>query len=252
MSKIVLISGASRGIGATIAKGLLSDGYRVVATARKVSDLDDLGDHPSLLKLALDVTSEASVQDCVDRVEQTWGPVEILINNAGIAQSAPLHKTTDEMWAQQIEVNLTGSFRLTRKTLGKMKTLSFGRIIFIASIAGLAGSLYTSAYCASKHGVIGMMRALALEVAGTQGKVTANAICPGFVETDMAYAAIDKIQQSTQRSADDAKKALEAYSPQKRLMQADEILHATRFLISEYAKGVNGQAITVDGGEVMH
>jgi 3-hydroxybutyrate dehydrogenase len=252
MSKIVLISGASRGIGSAIAKGLLADGYRVVATARKITDLEDLGEHPSLLKLPLDVTSESSVQNCVDQVEQIWGPVEILINNAGIAQSAPLHKTTDEIWDQQIAVNLTGSFRLTRRTLGKMKSLPFGRIIFISSIAGLAGSLYTSAYCASKHGVIGMMRALALEVAGTQGKVTANAICPGFVETDMAYAAMDKIQQSTQRSADDAKKALEAYSPQKRLMQADEILHATRFLISEHAKGVNGQAITVDGGEVMH
>ncbi len=252
MSKIVLISGASRGIGAAIAKGLLADGYRVVATARKIEDLNALTDHQDLLKLSLDVTSEESVQSTFEQIEKQWGKVEILINNAGIAQSAPLHKTTDESWDQQIAVNLTGSFRLTRRALSPMKQLPFGRVIFISSIAGLAGSLYTSAYCASKHGVIGMMRALALELANTQGKLTANAICPGFVETDMAYHAIAQIQKATQRTEEEARQALEAYSPQKRLMQADEILHAVRFLISEHARGVNGQAITVDGGEVMH
>lgn len=237
-SRIILITGASRGIGATLAYGLLEEGHRVVATARSLKSLDFIREQASqledglsrLLTLELDVCTQASVEIAVKTIEERWGTVEILINNAGIAESAPLHKTSDELWQRMLDVNLTGSFRVSRQVLGQMKKLDYGRIIFISSIAGLSGCLYTSAYCASKHGVIGMMRALALEVAQTQ--VTSNAICPGFVETDMARDAMAKIQSNTQRGADEARNALEAFSPQKRLFQADEILHSVRFLIA--------------------
>jgi 3-hydroxybutyrate dehydrogenase len=249
-SKVVLITGASRGIGATLAQGLLDDGHRVVATARKLDSLASLGAHERLMTCALDVCDEESVNAVADHVEAQWGHVEVVINNAGVAGSAPLHKTSDALWAHMIEVNLTGSFRVTRRFLGAMKKSPYGRVIFLSSIAGLSGCLYTSAYCAAKHGVIGMMRALALEVALTS--VTANAICPGFVETDMAQNAIDQIEQTTGRDASSARAALEAFSPQKRLIQADEILHMTRFLIGDGARGVNGQALTIDGGQVMH
>ena len=139
---------------------------------------------------------------------------------------------------------------MTRRFLGDLKRQEYGRIIFISSIAGLSGCLYTSAYCASKHGVIGLMRALALEVATTS--TTANAICPGFVETDMAYDAMEHIAASTGRSEEESRKALEQFSPQRRLIKPEEILHLAQYLIADQARGINGQAITVDGGQVMH
>ena len=257
-TRTVLITGASRGIGAAIAIGLLQDGHRVVATARKRSGLQELIDFAEqsddfksrLLLLELDVCDQQSISTAVQQVQTHWGHVEVLINNAGVASSAPLHKTSDELWSLMIDVNLTGSFRVTREVLGPMKKSQYGRVIFIASIAGLTGCLYTSAYCASKHGVVGMMRALALEVAQTS--VTSNAICPGFVETDMAKDAMAQIQSSTQRAQAEARRALESFSPQNRLFQPDEILHSVRFLIGDGARGINGQAITVDGGQVMH
>ena len=255
--RTALITGASRGIGEAVALGLLEDGHKVVATARSLSGLKSLTDQAQskghldrLLCLEMDVCSQESVDRACEQAESKWGYVDVIINNAGVAESAPLHKTTDELWSHMIEVNLTGSFRVTRRLLAPMKRSSYGRVIFISSIAGLTGCLYTSAYCASKHGVIGMMRALALEVAKTN--VTSNAICPGFVETDMARTAIDQIQSSTDRDAASARGALESFSPQRRLFQTDEILHTVRFLIGEGARGVNGQAITVDGGQVMH
>jgi NAD(P)-dependent dehydrogenase (short-subunit alcohol dehydrogenase family) len=257
-SRTVFITGASRGIGAHVALGLLADGHRVVATARSLDGLTDLreaacqieGGDERLLTCQVDVCHQASIDAAAAEAESRWGLVEILINNAGVAASAPLHRTPDELWNQMLDINLTGSFRVARRLLGPMKKSSFGRVIFISSIAGLTGCLYTSAYCASKHGVIGMMRALALEVATTQ--VTANAICPGFVETDMAKNAISQIESTTERDHNAARAALEEMTPQRRLFQTDEILHSVRFLIGEGARGVNGQSITVDGGQVMH
>jgi NAD(P)-dependent dehydrogenase (short-subunit alcohol dehydrogenase family) len=190
------------------------------------------------------------IDDVAHQIEKQWGGIDVLINNAGIAESAPLHKTSDEVWDRLIDVNLTGSFKVTRRFLGDMKRQEYGRVIFISSIAGLSGCLYTSAYCASKHGVIGLMRALALEVASTA--TTANAICPGFVETDMAYNAMNQITASTGRSNDESRQALEKFSPQRRLIQPEEILHLTQFLIADHARGVNGQALSVDGGQIMH
>lgn len=258
VQRTVLISGASRGIGEAIAVGLLQDGHKVIATARQISSMDNLLsecqrsniDLNNLLLLEMDVCDQESVDQAASQAEQKWGIVDVIINNAGVAGSSPLHKTSDELWSHMIDVNLTGSFRVARRLLGPMKKSAYGRVIFISSIAGLAGCLYTSAYCAAKHGVIGMMRALALEVAQTA--VTANAICPGFVETDMARTAIEQIQSNTERDEKEARRALEKFSPQNRLFQTDEIVHTVKFLIGDGARGINGQAITVDGGQVMH
>lgn len=255
--RTVFLTGASRGIGAHLALGLLADGHRVVATARRLESLAELSESAEregmsdrLLTLAVDVCDQSSVDAAADTAEAHWGLIEVIINNAGVAGSSPLHRTEDALWEQMIDVNLTGSFRVARRLLGPMRKAPYGRVIFISSIAGLTGCLYTSAYCASKHGVIGMMRALALEVATTQ--VTANAICPGFVETDMARSAISQIESTTDRTHAAARGALESMTPQRRLFQTDEILHSVRFLMGEGARGVNGQSITVDGGQVMH
>lgn len=245
MSKIALVTGASRGIGATLARGLAADGHRVAFGAR---DLADVADAPGL-GVQLDVTDGASVAAAVAQVEAELGPIEILVNNAGIAGSAPLGKLDDALWDRIIDVNLTGCFRVTRAVLPGMVARGAGRVVFIASNAGLTGYAYTSAYCASKHGVVGFARALAAEVA--RSGVTVNCVCPGFVRTDMTDEAVARIQRTTGRDADAARQALERLSPQHRVIETEEILHLVRALVADEARGIHGQAIALDGGSVM-
>lgn len=245
MQKIVLVTGASRGIGATIAQGLAADGCQVAFGARRPADLADCPGLP----VQLDVTDQASVDAAVATVQAELGPIDVLVNNAGIAGSAPLGKLTDDLWNNILDVNLTGSFRVTRAVLPGMVERKRGRVVFIASNAGLTGYAYTSAYCASKHGVVGFARALAAEVA--RSGVTVNCVCPGFVRTDMTDEAVSRIQAKTGRDADAARGALERLNPQNRVVETEEILHLVRALIDDGARGVNGQAIALDGGQVM-
>jgi NAD(P)-dependent dehydrogenase (short-subunit alcohol dehydrogenase family) len=250
LSRVVLVTGASRGIGEAIARGLAADGHRVALAARTTEALDRIAREIKGFPVQMDVSDGASVEAGVERVRRELGPVEVLVANAGIAVSAPVTGTTDADWGAMLETNLTGCFRLTRACVPDMVTRKWGRIVYMASNAGLTGYRYTAAYCAAKHGVIGLMRALALEVA--RDGVTANALCPGFVETDMTRASIARISTKTGRPEDAARDALMALSPQHRLIQPDELLALTRYLITDAAKGVNGQAIAVDGGQVMH
>jgi NAD(P)-dependent dehydrogenase (short-subunit alcohol dehydrogenase family) len=178
------------------------------------------------------------------------GAPSIVINNAGVARSAKFADTDEEMWASILSVNLTGAYRVSRIFWNDVLAAGKkGRLIFIASTAAKVGFNYTSAYCASKHGVLGLCRALALE-AGSKGP-TVNCVCPGWVDTDMAHDAIERIQRTTGRSAEEARRELEKMNPQKRLMTAEEVAAATVFLCSDLAGGVTGQAWNVDGGQVM-
>ena len=240
--RTALVTGASRGIGRAIADGLTDAGYRVVYAARSVESVADCRG----VAVRLDVTDQASVDAAMAEI----GPVDVLVNNAGISDSAPFAKTPDEMWDRIIDVNLTGCFRVARACVGGMVERGWGRVVFIASNAGLTGYRYTSAYCASKHGVVGLARAMAAELARTG--VTVNSVCPGFVETDMARDAIDRIESTSRLDAEGARAALEKLSPQNRLMQVGEVVHLVRSLVAEDARGINGQAIVLDGGQVLH
>lgn len=249
-SRTVLVTGASRGIGAVVARGLAADGHRVAFAARDASTVAEAAAAHGGMAVALDVTDPEAIERAVAEVAARLGPVEVLVNNAGVAGSAPFGQVSDALWDQLIAVNLTAPFRLARACVPGMLARGWGRVVFVASNAGLTGYAYTSAYCASKHGVVGLMRAMAVELARTG--VTVNAVCPGFVETDMAHEAIARIQRTTGRTEAEARAALERLNPQNRMVQPVEVLHLVRSLVAEDARGINGQALTVDGGQVLH
>jgi len=172
-----------------------------------------------------------------------------LVNNAGIALSGPLHKTTDEMWDRMMEINATSVFRLTRALVPAMIKNGFGRVINIASNAGVSGYAYTSGYCASKHAVVGLTRGLAMDLARTP--VTINAVCPGWVDTDMVSTAVGRIADKTGRSGDDARSSLAQMTPQNRILESAEVAHAVLGLCAHEARGVHGQALVIDGGQIL-
>ncbi len=248
--RVAFVTGASRGIGEGIARALAQAGYRVACAARSKDAISALAEEIGGLAVPLDLTETDAISEAIDIVESTLGPIDVLVSNAGVAMSAPLERTSDADWDSTIAVNLTAGFLLTRRVVPGMVERGAGRVIYLASNAGLSGYAYTSAYCASKHGVIGLMRALAIENARTG--VTFNAVCPGFVETDIVRETIEKIQATTGRDAEAARRALEKMNPQGRLIQVDEVVHAVMALVDEGARGINGQAITIDGGQVMH
>lgn len=247
--RTILVTGASRGIGAAVAEALAADGHRVAFAARSVDAIEARAAACGGLAVPLDVTDPASVTAAVATVEAELGPIDVLVNNAGVALSMPFAKTDATLWDRTLAVNLTGSYRTAHAVVPGMVARGWGRLIFVASNAGLSGYAYTAAYCASKHGMVGLMRGLAAELA--KSGVTSNAICPGFVSTDMAQQSIDRIVETTGRTPEQARKALERLSPQGRMMQVDEIVHAVRSLIPDGARGINGQAIVIDGGQVM-
>ncbi len=248
--RTVLVTGASRGIGAAIARSLAAEGHRVALGGRDQAALAALADETGGLAVPFDVTDAPACLAAVERARDALGGVDVLVNNAGAAVSAPFARTSDADWQRMLDVNLTSGFRLTRACVPSMVQRGWGRVIFIASNAGLTGYAYTAAYCAAKHAVVGLMRALAVELGATG--VTVNAVCPGFVDTDMAARAVGNIQRSTGRDAAAARAALEKLSPQKRLMQPDEVAHLVCALVDEGARGVNGQALALDGGQVLH
>jgi NAD(P)-dependent dehydrogenase (short-subunit alcohol dehydrogenase family) len=249
--RTVLVTGGSRGIGRAIALAFAAARHRVAITGRTAGDLDAARTAidalaSASLGMTCDVSRPADVDGAVAEVARSLGPVEILINNAGFAESAPFVETGPDLWARTLDVNLTGTYTCTAAVLPGMLARRWGRVINVASTAGQKGYAYTAAYCAAKHGVVGLTRALALEVA-TRG-VTVNALCPGFVDTDMTAASIGRIATRTGRSEADARAALEAMSPQRRLMTVDEVAAAAVFLASDAARGINGHALPIDGG----
>jgi 3-hydroxybutyrate dehydrogenase len=250
--KIVLVTGGGRGIGRAIAERFHAEGAEVLVTGRSESStrevVDALGGPSNRVSaLSVDFENRASI----DALLQTLGaqPVDVLVNNAGIAESAPLQRTSDAMFDRIFQVNVHGPFALTRALLPGMIARGFGRVINVASNAGRAGYAYTSAYCASKHALVGLTRALAAEIAKTP--VTVNAICPGWVRTDMSKGAIQRIADKTKRGLAEAEQELVGMSPQRRMIEPEEVAHLAVSLAAPAARGIHGQSIVLDGGQLM-
>ena len=243
--KCALVTGGARGIGRAIVERLVADGATVTLTARDADVAKRAAAELGCSAQACDVTDRASLE----KAFAATGEIDILVNNAGAALSRPFLKLEIADWDELIAINLTGSFLGCRLALPGMLARNWGRIINIASVAGLKPYPYTAAYCAAKHGLIGLTRALALETA--RKGVTVNALCPGFTETDMATRAISVIEAETGRSAKEARAALERMNPQNRLTQPEEVAAMAAFLCAPGAEGITGQSLIIAGGEVM-
>jgi NAD(P)-dependent dehydrogenase (short-subunit alcohol dehydrogenase family) len=244
--RICLVTGAGRGIGRTVAERLNAAGHRVALTARSADQLAEVAVKEPLV-IPGDITDPDFVESLFGRVEAEWGAVEVLVANAGAAVSAPLAKTTDELWDAQLAVNLTAPFRCVRRAVPAMVQARWGRIVVMASVAAKAGGPYVSAYTAAKHGVLGLVRAAAAELAGTG--VTVNAVCPGYVDTPMTDGSVTNIAARTSLSADEARARLAAMQPIGRLITTDEVADVVELLVA--SAGITGQGINVDGGAVQ-
>jgi NAD(P)-dependent dehydrogenase (short-subunit alcohol dehydrogenase family) len=227
--RTVVVTGGTKGIGKAIADRFEAAGDQVIGVGRATCDVTD--------------------EEQVNQLFQTVGRVDVLVNNAGLAEGAPLARTTLESWREHLEVNATGAFLCTRAVLGGMIERGEGRIVTVASTAGLRGARYTAAYTAAKHAAVGLMRAVAAEVAGTG--VTSNAVCPGWVRTDMMRRAVERIVATTDRDEQQAEEALVAQMPLARALEPEEVAFAVSFLASPEAAAINGQTFVLDGGGIQ-
>lgn len=246
-----VITGAAQGIGAAIARALAAQGASLTLMGRRIGALEALAAElpGGAAVVAVDVSDEAVVLTAFAAARAAHGPVGILVNNAGQAESALFGKTSLALWQRMLAVNLTGTFLCTQQAMPDMLAAHAGRIVNIASTAGQRGYAYVSAYVAAKHGVVGLTRALALELA--KKGVTVNAVCPGYTETEVLRASIAKVVATTGRSEAEARAEFAKSNPQGRIVQPDEVADAVLWLCSDGAASVTGQCISVSGGEVM-
>lgn len=243
-----LVTGGGSGVGRAVALALAGAGVDVTICGRREAQLAAVaGESGRIFAAVADVTDEASVAALYEKAEAARGPFDIVVANAGMSGSAPAAKTSLDDWRRTLDVNLTGAFLTVKSALAGMAARKAGRIVFVASTAGLKGYAYVAPYVAAKHGVVGLMRALAAENARTG--VTVNAVCPGFVETDMLEESVARIVEKTGRSVEEARKSLASTNPQGRFIQPDEVAATVLWLASDAAGSITGQAISVSGGE---
>jgi NAD(P)-dependent dehydrogenase (short-subunit alcohol dehydrogenase family) len=247
--RVALVTGASQGIGAACAAALSAAGYQVALVARNAETLQEVAAslQGESLVLPTDVLDPSALEAAFETVESTWGPVEVLVVNAGAAMSAPVVKTTDEDWQRMLDINLTAPFRCLRRALPTMTSGGWGRVVVIASVAGKQGGARIAAYAASKHGVLGLVRTAAAEVAQTG--VTVNAVCPGYVDTPMTDQSVANISAGTGRPPEEVRSILAGKQPIGRLVTPSEVASAVMLCVENGA--VNGQGLNVDGGAVQ-
>jgi NAD(P)-dependent dehydrogenase (short-subunit alcohol dehydrogenase family) len=246
--KHALVTGGGTGVGRAIALALAETGVAVTICGRRKEQLAAVVDaNQRIFAIAADVTDEAAMTALYAEAEKARGPVDIVVANAGMSGSSPAQRTSLGDWQRTLDINLTGSFLTVKPALAGMTAAKSGRVLFVASTAGLKGYAYVAPYVAAKHGVVGLMRALATELARTG--VTVNAVCPGFVETDMLEESVRRIVDKTGRTVEQARASLAATNPQGRFIQPQEVAAAVLWLCSEAAGSITGQAISLSGGE---
>jgi len=251
-NRTVLITGGGRGIGRAIALAFAREGARVAVAARTAPEVEEVAEacrsaNAQALALQLDVTDRTSCENAVARCEAEWGRVDVLINNAGMANSEKFTDIDDALWSRTLAVNLTGPFYMTRAALPGMLKRGDGSVIAVSSIAAKRGAPYIAPYCASKHGLLGMMRSLAAEY--PRSGVTFNCVCPAYVNTPMTQGAVVNIMERTGRSREEALRAL--LTPQGRLVEPGEVAAVCILLAGPMGRSINGQAVNVDGGTVQ-
>src|SRR5215510_14679834 len=252
--KIALVTGGGRGIGESCAVALAEAGADVVVCSRSSGEINFVAEKlramgRGALAVVCDVTDAGQVRRMADQANAQFGPVEILVNNAGLGRSHRFVGHPDELWDQMLAVNLTSAYYVTKAFVPKMIEMRRGRVINVASIMSKVGGKYVAAYTAAKHGVLGLTRALAVELVGYN--ITVNAVCPGYVNTPMTDDNVANIVTRTGMPEAEARKALEKLSPQNRLIEPEEVAAVVVMLAGGGAQGINGQAINIDGGAVM-
>jgi NAD(P)-dependent dehydrogenase (short-subunit alcohol dehydrogenase family) len=249
VTRHALVTGGGRGIGLAVAKVLADEGMRLSLVGRDVKRLNDAAASLGGIALVADVADEAAVEAAHAQAVARHGPVDVLVNNAGIVETALVAKTSLAMWDRLLRVNLTGSFLWSRAVVPAMTQRKWGRIVNIGSTTSLKGYAYVAAYAASKHGLLGLTRSLAMEV--VKSGVTVNAVCPGYTDTDIVSEAVKAIVAKTGKDEGFAEASLTQYNPQGRLIRPEEVAATVLWLVRPGSESVTGQAIALAGGEIM-